>query len=212
MTPVICDPAPPPTFVPSLQHFRVLSSSTENNPQVTIATIRGHVLAPNGIPYRDVEVTARSVDQTITVKTDGTGLYTIHLGTVGPYSVFVQQDEENLLQIDVKEHDVLLIDWVSVPQPPSSQAKTLPLAEIRSVKISHIGGSTFRADTPWPNARFQWMVSQGTVERNGGEVTWSFSTSPGRHLLQVIADWGAEGIAVDALTLIVQDDGTTELA
>jgi hypothetical protein len=50
-------------------------------------------------------------------------------------------------------------------------------------------------------------VSGGTrVEADGG-VTWQPPTQPGRYLLQVVADWGRTGLAVDAAALVVEEDG-----
>jgi hypothetical protein len=42
----------------------------------------------------------------------------------------------------------------------------------------------------------------------GERVTWQPPTEPGRYLLQVVADWGQAGLAVDALTLVVHDNGS----
>ena len=84
---------------------------------------------------------------------------------------------------------------------------SLPLAELRTVDIVWQGGLTFAADTPWPNARCGWSVSGGTLEQAEGRVTWQPPAEPGRYLLQVVADWGWTGLAVDAVALTVTEGG-----
>jgi hypothetical protein len=69
-------------------------------------------------------------------------------------------------------------------------------------------GLTFDAETPWPDARYRWSVSSGTLVEEGERVTWQPPAEPGRYLLQVVADWGQAGLAVDALTLVVEKDGS----
>jgi hypothetical protein len=39
-------------------------------------------------------------------------------------------------------------------------------------------------------------------------VTWVPPPQSGRYLLQLVADWGADSLAVDALTLAITEDGT----
>ena len=90
----------------------------------------------------------------------------------------------------------------------------LPLAEIRTVSIywddsaSHSGDDlVFEAGSPWPEARYRWTTSGGLLDGDGDRVTWLPPAEPGRYLLQVVADWGAMGLAVDALVLVVDQDG-----
>ena len=85
--------------------------------------------------------------------------------------------------------------------------RTLPLAEIRSVDICWQGGLTFAAQTEWPEARYHWSASGGLLEQAGETVTWHPPEEPGHYLLQVAADWGTDGLAVDALVLVVAQDG-----
>jgi hypothetical protein len=42
-------------------------------------------------------------------------------------------------------------------------------------------------------------------------VSWQPPAEPGRYLLQVIADWGQAGLAVDALVLVVEEDGSVTI-
>jgi hypothetical protein len=96
----------------------------------------------------------------------------------------------------------------------------LPLAEIRRVAIlwddsnaEQEGGLVFEAETPWPGARYRWSTSGGKLDAGeGGEATWQPPARPGRYLLQVVADWGATGMAVDALVLVVGADGSVTVA
>lgn len=100
------------------------------------------------------------------------------------------------------------------PAPSSQRSQTaalgyeaLPLAEIRTVTIVPGRGLSFRAETPWPGAQWRWSVSSGTLRLRGARVTWQPPAEPGRYLLQVAADWGATGLAVDACVLEVGLDG-----
>ena len=101
------------------------------------------------------------------------------------------------------------------PPPPPSGGESrpesqdrLPLAEIRAVDIVWEDGLTFGAETPWPGAHYRWSTSGGTLSESGGGVVWQPPAEPGRYLLQVVADWGQAGLAVDALVLVVEEDGS----
>jgi hypothetical protein len=94
-------------------------------------------------------------------------------------------------------------------------SEPLPLAEIRTVSIywddSTAGsedGLAFEAGSPWAGARYRWSASGGTLEGDGDRVTWQPPDRAGRYLLQVVADWDAAGLAVDALMLAVGEDGS----
>ena len=91
--------------------------------------------------------------------------------------------------------------------PPGGVFATLPLAEIRSVAIERSEALTFTAKTPWPGAHLRWTASGGTLLADGQAVTWQPPDEPGRYLLQVVADWGQVGLAVDTLVLEVGKDG-----
>jgi hypothetical protein len=102
------------------------------------------------------------------------------------------------------------------PPPPPPRTATpagegrldpLPLAEIRSVDILWQGGLAFDAESPWPGADYRWSVSGGILVEEGGCMVWQPPLEPGRYLLQVVADWGRTGLAIDAATLIVDEDG-----
>jgi hypothetical protein len=103
------------------------------------------------------------------------------------------------------------------PPPPSGGGSRLeledrlPLAEIRTVDIVWEDGLTFGAETPWPGARYRWSVSGGTLAGSGEGVVWQPPAEPGRYLLQVVADWGQAGLAVDALVLAVEEDGSVTI-
>ena len=91
---------------------------------------------------------------------------------------------------------------------------------MRAVDIAWQEGLVFAAETDWPGARYEWTVSGGTLKavvpglRTGeveGRVQWQPPAQPGRYLLQVVADWGRTGLAVDALVLAVEEDGSVVL-
>jgi len=102
---------------------------------------------------------------------------------------------------------------LDVPGTTAAAAQPdLPLAEIRSVEILWAGGLAFEAVTPWPAARYRWSVSGGLLEDLDDRVVWHPPLEPGLYLIQVAADWGIRGLAVDALALKVNDDGGVEFA
>jgi hypothetical protein len=68
------------------------------------------------------------------------------------------------------------------------------------------------ASSPWPGARYQWSASGGELVGRREEMVWRAPSQPGRYLVQVAADWGRRGIAVDAIVLIVESDGTVRTA
>jgi hypothetical protein len=119
------------------------------------------------------------------------------------------------------------------PEPPSApnsskiegaqtaggSTVSLPLAEIRTVSIywddstaDSKDGLVFEAGSPWPGARYRWSASGGTLDDDGKQVTWQPPDRKGRYLLQVVADWDAAGLAVDALVLVVGEDGSVTVA
>ncbi len=78
---------------------------------------------------------------------------------------------------------------------------------MRTVNIAWQDELTFAAESPWPGARYRWSVSGGDLIEAGGSVTWQPPDRPGRYLLQVVADWGRLGLAVDAVVLTIEADG-----
>ena len=65
----------------------------------------------------------------------------------------------------------------------------------------------FAADSLWPGATYRWSASGGRLVSIDDGVFWRLPARPGRYLLEVIADWGADGLAVDALVLTVDEQG-----
>ena len=113
------------------------------------------------------------------------------------------------------------------PPPPNSDASSarpgqsqapegvvwdgLPLAEVRTVEIVWQNGFAFAAETPWPGATLTWTATGGTLAAREAQVEWFPPTVPGRYQLQVVADWGARGLAVDAVVVEVEEDGSVVL-
>ncbi len=99
------------------------------------------------------------------------------------------------------------------PPPPSpttgASRPTLPLTrrEVRIVQTSP-AGLDFAVARPLTGGNVQWTVSGGALAALPGDgVRWAPPARPGRYLLQVVVDWGAEGLAVDSLVLTVTEDG-----
>jgi hypothetical protein len=110
--------------------------------------------------------------------------------------------------------------WMGRPGTAGEAHSALPLAEIRTVSIywdddaaEGDGGLIFEAASPWQGALYRWSASGGTLEAGeGAQATWQPPAEPGRYLLQLVADWGATGMAVDALVLVVGADGSVTVA
>ncbi len=217
MTPMICDVAPrppsaPPTVTrgPASQHYQVRNVQTRSDPSVSGAIVRGVVRDEQGRPIQGVPIIAQGQSAYRAV-TDSAGAYTVSIGEPGNYRIMVESAQEFALPLQLKLHDVVTVEWVQVKD---ISGRPLPLAEIRTVEIIWNDGWDFAAETPWPEARLRWSASGGQlVEAMGGDgVTWLPPTEPGRYLLQVVADWGYAGLAVDAITLVVESDGSAVLS
>jgi hypothetical protein len=169
------------------------------------AAVRGNVLDAQGQPLGEVKVTVQTSDTVIDTWTARNGSFFLRVSNPGFYTLVIGGDKSSALPLQLKQSDVANVEWVELG--PQSQAP-LPLAEIRSVDIVWGDSLTFEADSPWAGARYRWSVSGGTLIEEDGRVIWQPPSEPGRYLLQVVADWGHEGLAVDALTLAVTEDGT----
>ena len=217
ITPMICDVAPrppsaPPTVTrgPASQHYQVRNVRTSSDQSVPGAIVRGVVRDEQGRPIPGVPIVAQGQSAYRAV-TDNAGEYAVSIGEPGTYRIMVEGAQEFALPLQLRLHDVVTVEWFQVKD---TSGRLLPLAEIRTVEIIWNDGWDFAAETPWPEARLRWSVSGGQlVDAIGGDgITWLPPTEPGRYLLQVVADWGYAGLAVDAITLIVEPDGSAVLS
>ena len=167
--------------------------------------MQGTVVGQQGQPLEGLKVTAQTNGTEIDAWTDHSGTFFLHIPDPGAYLITVNDDESHGLPLELKQHDLAIIEWVEIGQESQSR---LPLAEIRAVDIAWEDGLTFGAETPWPGARYRWSVSGGTLSESDEGVIWQPPAEPGRYLLQVVADWGQAGLAVDALVLVVEEDGS----
>jgi hypothetical protein len=216
-TPMICDPAPPPplvTLAPG-QHFTVRTVQIVPDEGLAGVAIRGTITDQDGQPLGGLTITLEHDGSQVEVASDQMGAFAYVAPEAGIYLIAVQGDETSPLRLELKPQDVATIEWVETWE--GSQVP-LPLAEIRTVDIvwqdivPGDSGLTFAADTPWPGARYRWSASGGTLNEPGEGVVWQAPPEPGRYLLQVVADWGRAGLAVDSLVLIVEDDGSVTLS
>ncbi len=235
MTPMICDPAPPPSVVrPNALGFRVKSLEVNQDASVAIAAVRGRVVDQTGRPLAGVKVYVTDPQFNQPFTTDENGEIYAQVPAAGVYAVTTLGGGTGRVLVDLELHEVATIEWESVPltpAPPNTEATPtpmifdpapfpssqpsssthsddLPLAEIRTVEIVWAGGLTFHAQTPWAGARYHWSVSGGTLEESEARVMWQPPAEAGRYLVQVVADWGQRGLAVDSIVLAVLDDGT----
>ena len=85
------------------------------------------------------------------------------------------------------------------------------MAEVRTVEIAWQVGLEFVASSMWSGARYEWMVTGGSLVTRGDRVVWQPPQTSGRYLLQVAADWGRHALAVDAVVLVIEEDGSIVL-
>jgi hypothetical protein len=207
VTPMICDPPPPPSVAPR-RYFQVRSFQMLSDTAVKDTVVQGTVVDQQGQPLESLRVTAQTDGAEIDTWTDHNGAFLLPIPEPGTYLIVVNGDESHGLPLELRPHDLAIIEWVEIG--PQSQSR-LPLAEIRAVDLIWEDGPNFSAETPWPDARYRWSTSGGTLDRSGKRVVWQPPAEPGRYLLQVVADWGHDGLAVDALVLVVEEDGSVSI-
>ncbi len=218
-TPMICDPPPPPATVwatpyPTVtvapgQHFIPQIVEMSADPAIYGALIRGTAFGQDGQPLPGLPVVVRGEGWEVRAVSDRDGFFSVEVASAGTYLVYVEGDEDNALTIALTPQAVVT---VNLQETWDESHAPLPLAEVRSVRIDWQGGLTFAARSPWPGARCRWSVSGGVLIDGGEQVTWQPPAEPGRYLLQVVADWGWRGLAVDTLTLTVDKDGNAHLS
>jgi hypothetical protein len=209
-TPMICDAPPRPAITPTAvrqRHFQAHKFEMSSDPTLTGAGARGTVVDSRGQPLAGLKVMAQdpNSDLRFVGVTDSNGVFMLLIPKPGDYLLMVEGDYTNGLRLNLKQHDLVIMEWAEIA---GQSQLLLPLAEIRTVDITWQDGLTFGAETPWSNARYRWSASGGTLVKDGECITWQPPVEPGRYLLQVVADWGQAGLAVDALTLIVEEDGS----
>jgi len=219
MTPMICDPAPPPDLTPrpeptveaALPGFAVRGVQIMPDRAPGGIEIRGTVTDNLGNPVQQAKITLAAPGVEITSQTSSDGIYGLNFSEPGSYLLFVGGDKGHSVPLDLKLHDLAFVDWIALG--PQSRSP-LPLAEIRTVRIARLAASAspaqtldFAAASPWPGADYAWIVSGGTLTEAGPHANWQPPAEPGRYLLQVVADWDYAGLAVDAVVLTVAADG-----
>ena len=215
--PVICDPLPPPSSTPEpgatpsatpvptpFRHFQSRNVNITSDPSIDGVGITFTVLDATGAPIDDVKVSVYAPGTEHLTWTNSRGTASIRLTETGALKLVVGGDQENALPLELKRHDVANVEWVQVG---AESGRALPLAEIRSVILRWENGLAFTAESPWPGADYRWSASGGALAAEGGRVTWQPPAEPGRYLLQVVADWGGAGLAIDAMMLTVNKDG-----
>lgn len=201
--PIICDPAPPPSArAPISGQFQSLQIAADEG--ISGARVKGRVVGEDGTPRAGIRVELQSDGSTFSVNTDSDGTFAINCPP-GAYRLVIAQDSAHSVQFSLKEHDVADVAWTLASATPGAM---LPLAEIRTVDIVWNDDLTFTVETPWPGATYRWMATGGELAEEEGAMRWLAPDLPGRYLVQLIADWGCEGLAVDAITLTVCPDGT----
>ena len=216
-TPMICDPAPPPrgtsvgrptaTGEAATLRFRANTVRVMTDASLEDAVVQGRVRDRQGQPVPNLRISAQMGAAEVSTATDTNGAYLLRLSQPGSYLLMVEGDRNHGLTLDLKRNDVATIDWEE-----TDRQSQLPLAEIRSVAIVWDEGLTCHAESPWPGARYRWSATGGSLKESGGRVTWEPPAEPGRYLVQVVADWGATGLAVDAQTVVVDGDGTITIS
>jgi hypothetical protein len=210
MTPMICDVPPRPAITPTAvhqRHFQAHKFEVSSDPTLNGAKARGTVVDSRGQPLAGLEVIAQdpNSDLRFVAVTDANGVFMLLIPKPGDYLLMVEGDHTNGVRLNLKQHDLVIMEWVEIA---GQSQLLLPLAEIRTVDITWHDGLTFGAESLWADAHYRWSTSGGTLVEDGECVTWQPPIEPGRYLLQVVADWGQVGLAVDALTLTIEEDGS----
>lgn len=218
-TPMVCDPPPPPSVTPGPppvptvtvapgQHFTARIVQVTSDARVAGGLILGTVVDQYGQPLGGLSIVAQRDGWEVRSASDQAGAFSLDVPEPGTYSLAIGGDEAGALGLTLELHDVVTVEWVESWEEARAP---LPLAEIRTVEIVSEGGLAFAAETPWPGARLRWSVSGGRLLNADSAVHWQPPEEPGRYLLQVVADWGRKGLAVDAATLVVENDGNLTL-
>jgi len=206
---MICDPAPAPSpsprggasGTPAAREFRARRVEISADPTIVGAQAEGRAVDAQDRPLGGLWARVEGSNYRMQVLTQADGGFVLPLPGPGTYRLTIGGDEAHAVLLDLKAHERAVVIWQE-----TSQA-ALPLAEIREVRIAWRGGLAFAAETLWPGARCAWSVSGGELSAAGQGVVWQPPAEPGRYLLQVVADWGAAGLAVDARVLTVEDGG-----
>ena len=211
-TPIICDPPPrPATAGPSVsatpiasRRFQLRNLQMTTDSTLTGAVVRGIIYDRQSRPFGGVLVTMQAGITRVETTSAADGSFLIRIASPGSYQLLVGTDPSSAVPLELKRFDVATVEMKEIePQPSAS----LPLAEIRVVDIVWGDDLTFNAETAWPDARFRWSVTGGTLIDSAGSVTWQPPAESGRYLLQLVADWGVSGLAIDSLELAVSAEG-----
>jgi hypothetical protein len=201
MPPVVCDPAPPPSMVP-----QPTSATSPVTPMICDP-------APPPATWTPTATVTPTLTPTVTpMICDPPPPPAVRTPTVTPMICDPAPAPQS--QLPLGDLPASASAEVSAAARPAG-VRRLPLAELRWVRIrppaAGLAGG-FVADSPWPGAAYRWSVSGGLLSAAPGGVTWQAPARPGRYLLQVVADWGTDGLAVDALVLVVGPDGAAAVA
>ncbi|MGQ9682026.1 MAG: hypothetical protein ACUVX9_05790 [Anaerolineae bacterium] len=203
VTPMICDPPPPPaTVAVGDRVFRLQGLKTASEPMREI-TVRGQVIPAPGRNAAALRLSAEGTDYRLQVLTAADGSFHLPIPAAGACRLWLEDDQAGGVVLQLADHDQVTITWMEV-QPGAR----LPLAEIRHVRIRDAREGLFVAETPWPGAHLSWRATGGTLQQAQAGVRWLPPAAAGRFLIEVVADWGSDGLAADALTVAVDADGS----
>ncbi|MBI5303849.1 MAG: carboxypeptidase regulatory-like domain-containing protein [Chloroflexi bacterium] len=211
-TPIICDPPPPPrTTTPQAtatpvasRRFQLRGLQMTTDSTLNGAAVRGSIYDRQDQPFGEVKITLQAGNTIIETATARNGAFFLRVANPGSYQLIIGGDKASALALQLKPFDVANVEWKELE--PQSLAP-LPLAEIRVVDIVWGDDLTFTVETAWADARYRWSVSGGTLIEEQTRVIWQPPAEPGRYLLQLVADWGADGLAVDSIGLAVTAEG-----
>ena len=211
-TPIICDPPPRPATATSSvtatpiasRRFQLRNLQMTTDSTLDGAAVRGIIYDRQARPFGGVKVTVQSVGARVDTVTAADGSFSIKVSSPGSYRLLVGADPSSVVSLELKPFDVATVELKEIE---SQSSAPLPLAEIRVVDIVWGDDLTFTVETAWPDARYRWSVTGGTLIESGHSVIWQPPAESGRYLLQLVADWGASGLAVDSLELAVSAEG-----
>ena len=104
-----------------------------------------------GNPVPQAKITLMAPGAEITSRTSDSGAYSLRVTAPGAYRMFVGMDQSHSVPLELKLHDLALVEWVGIA--PGSL--THPSAHRRQCRRRRPAGSAF-SPRPTTTERYSW--------------------------------------------------------